>query len=204
MQHIKRKTDWLTLVHSGPLGSCRSSSRSRRGYTQIELVALAGRSPVVADRPVSTHTIFYTIFQDVALNEMINVCVTYTVIPTSQTELTTHACTGWAVISTVAMLCDTITELLAAWYYDICIFNIHYCIILVQYCNILASVENSDLYGAVKINVYFIEFCCLTCKWVMSLSTFSGEVTQLSGMYLKFSGHGSVSTPLTQVMGTAS
>lgn len=44
----------------------------------------------------------------------------------------------------------------------------------------------------------------LTCKCVMSLSMFSGEVTQLSGMYLKFSGHGSLSTPLTQVIGTAS
>lgn len=33
---------------------------------------------------------------------------------------------------------------------------------------------------------------------------FSGEVTQLSGIYLKFSGNGSLSTALTQVIGTAS
>lgn len=44
----------------------------------------------------------------------------------------------------------------------------------------------------------------LTCKWVISLSMFSGEVTQLSGIYLKFSGNGSLSTALTQVIGTAS
>lgn len=44
----------------------------------------------------------------------------------------------------------------------------------------------------------------LTCKWVMSLSMSSGEVTQLSGMYLKFWGQGSLSTPLTQVIATAS
>lgn len=44
----------------------------------------------------------------------------------------------------------------------------------------------------------------LTCKWVMSLSMSSGEVTQLSGMYLKFWGQGSVSTALTHVIGTAS
>lgn len=38
----------------------------------------------------------------------------------------------------------------------------------------------------------------------MSLFMLTGDVTQLSGMYLKFSGHGSLSTPLTQVIGTAS
>lgn len=56
----------------------------------------------------------------------------------------------------------------------------------------------------VKVSTLFTESWNLTCKWVMSLSMFNGEVTQLSGMYLKFSGHGSLSTPLTQVIGTVS
>lgn len=44
----------------------------------------------------------------------------------------------------------------------------------------------------------------LTCRCVMFLSMFMGEVTQFSEMYLKPSGYGWLSTPLTQGMGTLS
>lgn len=49
-----QKAKCVTSVHSGPLDSCRSSSRSKHGYTQTAQEAPGDRSLMVVDPPVHT------------------------------------------------------------------------------------------------------------------------------------------------------